>query len=137
MIFDWQEQPWKAWTRLRERLPHAILIQSGEGLGEFEFAHACAQSLLCERPQPDQRACGACHACNWFSLGNHPDFRLIVPESMAPESREEGAEPSKKRRSEEHTSELQSRPHLVCRLLLEKKKTASSDRETAARAIGG
>src|SRR5437660_3136067 len=27
-----------------------------------------------------------------------------------------------KRRSEEHTSELQSRGHLVCRLLLEKKK---------------
>src|SRR5215813_8383614 len=27
------------------------------------------------------------------------------------------------RRSEEHTSELQSRPQLVCRLLLEKKKT--------------
>src|SRR3989442_8361135 len=27
-----------------------------------------------------------------------------------------------KERSEEHTSELQSRPHLVCRLLLEKKK---------------
>src|SRR5439155_13881383 len=35
-----------------------------------------------------------------------------------------------RRRSEEHTSELQSRGHLVCRLLLEKKKTkvASSDR---------
>src|SRR5690554_7780087 len=28
----------------------------------------------------------------------------------------------KEARSEEHTSELQSRPHLVCRLLLEKKK---------------
>src|SRR5690554_7577590 len=28
-------------------------------------------------------------------------------------------------RSEEHTSELQSRPHLVCRLLLEKKKNNS------------
>src|SRR3989442_11997225 len=28
-------------------------------------------------------------------------------------------------RSEEHTSELQSRPHLVCRLLLEKKKARS------------
>src|SRR5690554_7081864 len=27
-------------------------------------------------------------------------------------------------RSEEHTSELQSRPHLVCRLLLEKKRTS-------------
>src|SRR3989442_15780516 len=32
---------------------------------------------------------------------------------------------SKTKRSEEHTSELQSRPHLVCRLLLEKKKRAS------------
>src|SRR3712207_8523182 len=30
---------------------------------------------------------------------------------------------SKPRRSEEHTSELQSRQYLVCRLLLEKKKT--------------
>src|SRR3989442_8950578 len=30
------------------------------------------------------------------------------------------------KRSEEHTSELQSRPHLVCRLLLEKKKKQSS-----------
>src|SRR3989442_8457787 len=30
--------------------------------------------------------------------------------------------PTKSSRSEEHTSELQSRPHLVCRLLLEKKK---------------
>src|SRR5690554_7679313 len=29
---------------------------------------------------------------------------------------------SRSTRSEEHTSELQSRPHLVCRLLLEKKK---------------
>src|SRR2546422_4693704 len=30
-------------------------------------------------------------------------------------------------RSEEHTSELQSRLHLVCRLLLEKKKKHSND----------
>src|SRR3712207_9438675 len=31
-------------------------------------------------------------------------------------------------RSEEHTSELQSRQYLVCRLLLEKKKLEKSDR---------
>src|SRR3712207_7326299 len=30
--------------------------------------------------------------------------------------------PQRERRSEEHTSELQSRQYLVCRLLLEKKK---------------
>src|SRR2546429_6758234 len=34
--------------------------------------------------------------------------------------------PSLPRRSEEHTSELQSRLHLVCRLLLEKKKKKNS-----------
>src|SRR3712207_7794107 len=32
------------------------------------------------------------------------------------------------RRSEEHTSELQSRQYLVCRLLLEKKKTFQKSR---------
>src|SRR5690554_7016157 len=32
-------------------------------------------------------------------------------------------------RSEEHTSELQSRPHLVCRLLLEKKKNKKQTKE--------
>src|SRR2546429_3431168 len=36
-------------------------------------------------------------------------------------------------RSEEHTSELQSRLHLVCRLLLEKKKTHSDNGELIAR----
>src|SRR5437870_10490263 len=35
------------------------------------------------------------------------------------------AETPPRKRSEEHTSELQSRGHLVCRLLLEKKKKQS------------
>src|SRR5436305_14441270 len=34
-------------------------------------------------------------------------------------------------RSEEHTSELQSRPHLVCRLLLEKKKQRRTTRSSS------
>src|SRR2546422_6801004 len=36
-------------------------------------------------------------------------------------------------RSEEHTSELQSRLHLVCRLLLEKKKKKSTQRSAHRR----
>src|SRR2546422_7797001 len=36
-------------------------------------------------------------------------------------------------RSEEHTSELQSRLHLVCRLLLEKKKRAVSCRRASGK----
>src|SRR3712207_6991323 len=43
--------------------------------------------------------------------------------------------PSKLSRSEEHTSELQSRQYLVCRLLLEKKKSkrAKCEEEAAGR----
>src|SRR5687768_17769174 len=38
--------------------------------------------------------------------------------------------PAAERRSEEHTSELQSRLHLVCRLLLEKKKKKKKQKKT-------
>src|SRR3989449_1799377 len=41
--------------------------------------------------------------------------------------------PQRSVRSEEHTSELQSRLHLVCRLLLEKKKSQILQIETHAR----
>src|SRR3712207_8601728 len=41
----------------------------------------------------------------------------------APERFPGGLEPVRRKRSEEHTSELQSRQYLVCRLLLEKKKS--------------
>src|SRR5258708_28610924 len=51
-------------------------------------------------------------------------WRLIRPiERAAPRhSGANGRLPSREDRSEEHTSELQSPDHLVCRLLLEKKK---------------
>src|SRR2546427_7040096 len=39
-------------------------------------------------------------------------------------------------RSEEHTSELQSQSNLVCRLLLEKKKTNNNTSQTGARQTG-
>src|SRR3989442_4119512 len=45
---------------------------------------------------------------------NHPDE--LTPAAVQALGRGE--------RSEEHTSELQSRPHLVCRLLLENKNTS-------------
>src|SRR3989442_11513931 len=43
------------------------------------------------------------------------------------------AEIARNCRSEEHTSELQSRPHLVCRLLLEKKKRKTALKKPASR----
>src|SRR3989442_8779358 len=50
-----------------------------------------------------------------ISLVSGPPPSRAVPSDRADTGRRRG-------RSEEHTSELQSRPHLVCRLLLEKKK---------------
>src|SRR2546422_3531282 len=49
-----------------------------------------------------------------FHGGQHVQAHLVKPAAG------EGRRPDP--RSEEHTSELQSRLHLVCRLLLEKKK---------------
>src|SRR5438034_5541994 len=48
----------------------------------------------------------------WVVLGRRPWWLPLVGLALGP-------------RSEEHTSELQSHSDLVCRLLLEKKKTAS------------
>src|SRR5436305_6169570 len=47
---------------------------------------------------------------------------LFVAALPLPVIEAHGAGKSPEQRSEEHTSDLQSRPHLVCRLLLEKKK---------------
>src|SRR2546421_12500811 len=48
---------------------------------------------------------------------------LTVIESTSPRAIVSSLPPCSLSRSEEHTSELQSRSDLVCRLLLEKKKT--------------
>src|SRR2546422_7033489 len=53
-------------------------------------------------------------------LGKNPvELMLVAQKDRAPAE-------AKEYRSEEHTSELQSRLHLVCRLLLEKKKNTST-----------
>src|SRR6266699_7091389 len=65
---------------------------------------------------------------NRSSVGNTSTFdaagRLRSTRHFCCDTRTSGSalRPSRPQRSEEHTSELQSRPHLVCRLLLEKKK---------------
>src|SRR3989442_9611318 len=60
------------------------------------------------------------HVSDDLGSGRHTELPRDI------DSGEAGGRPKRDLRSEEHTSELQSRPHLVCRLLLEKKKFASS-----------
>src|SRR2546422_2072754 len=57
--------------------------------------------------------------------GKHRQVELRGARDGAPRDRRRGRGGQQALRSEEHTSELQSRLHLVCRLLLEKKKQNS------------
>src|SRR2546422_11072043 len=56
-----------------------------------------------------------------FVVENRPGAGGVLGSELAAKAPPDGY------RSEEHTSELQSRLHLVCRLLLEKKKKKKSD----------
>ena len=67
-------------------MAHAWLVQGPMGIGKVDFAFGWAKSLLCESPAADGTACGACEACRWFDAGNHPDLRIVRPESLDPPS---------------------------------------------------
>src|SRR3712207_8792737 len=54
--------------------------------------------------------------------GAGPDAGAAEPARRGGAAPPDGRRPRRALRSEEHTSELQSRQYLVCRLLLEKKK---------------
>src|SRR5690606_41067337 len=65
--------------------------------------------------------------------GCRPDWSRTVAPVRGSAAAHPGSRARTARRSEEHTSELQSRENLVCRLLLEKKKqkkNSNSQRET-------
>src|SRR5258708_9424175 len=66
-------------------------------------------------PHRQQRLCLTAGLCLRHARATH-DPRVVPAAGAA------GASVAKAKRSEEHTSELQSPDHLVCRLLLEKKK---------------
>src|SRR6266498_5740675 len=62
-----------------------------------------------------------------------PPTRSCASSTRTPATGAPSHAPATCSRSEEHTSELQSRPHLVCRLLLEKKNTPTSDDDPVER----
>src|SRR3712207_8939364 len=70
-------------------------------------------------------ACGQVHARRRDSGASIYSRRWTKGPFRAAQPKQTRVNPSCNARSEEHTSELQSRQYLVCRLLLEKKKTTS------------
>jgi DNA polymerase-3 subunit delta' len=83
MIHPWQTDDWSRLQQLRAHWPHALLLHGEAGIGKLKFAQHLAQGLLCEAQQPNGEPCGKCAACVWFSQGNHPDYRALVPEALA------------------------------------------------------
>ncbi|SDG46739.1 DNA polymerase III subunit delta' [Paraburkholderia phenazinium] len=86
MMYPWQADDWNRLQQLRGHWPHALLLHGQAGIGKLRFAQHLAQGLLCEAQLPNGEPCGACAACNWFVQGNHPDYRIVVPEALAAEA---------------------------------------------------
>src|SRR3712207_8159667 len=82
--------------------PYTTLFRSGEGTALGPWGEVVIEAVVRRRPEGDLRA------------------RIQVLHRFGEDVGEVVAD--KLQRSEEHTSELQSRQYLVCRLLLEKKK---------------
>src|SRR3712207_7224213 len=86
--------------------PYTTLFRSQDEAGNIELTHSISAGL-------DYAAIGPEHA--WLRDQGRAEYAYITDEE---------ALDGFKARSEEHTSELQSRQYLVCRLLLEKKNTS-------------
>src|SRR3989449_1778468 len=93
-------------AKARERL---LAPQQGEDLEEGR-----------RRRAPGERQAG--------ELGQVDELEPELRAQVAVQALERVGGEARQRRSEEHTSELQSRLHLVCRLLLEKKKKCQEAR---------
>ncbi|KVN01846.1 MULTISPECIES: DNA polymerase III subunit delta' [unclassified Burkholderia] len=85
MIYPWQTDDWTRLQALRAHWPHALLLYGQAGIGKLAFAQHLAKGFLCETPRENGEPCGACAACTWFEQGNHPDYRIVVPEALAAE----------------------------------------------------
>src|SRR5690606_41931967 len=89
-------------------LHDALPIYGGAGAGARGLRHCLHHAVLPQLLRERAGCPGACGASGWRGLLHH--LRANPAADVDPD------------RSEEHTSELQSREKLVCRLLLEKKK---------------
>src|SRR5690625_6648066 len=124
---------------LGESASQASYVATQEVGGESGSSPACSNgSLFQYKVIWCSTSSGKAYHCPWYwltslemsltlsstALSNRSSSGISVPVRAAVSSRPAWMY----RRSEEHTSELQSRGQLVCRLLLEKKKYTSTER---------
>src|SRR5207244_13389710 len=91
----------------------------------FMSSHHCF-FFACPRDHRDLHSFPTRRSSDLGEIARGSDETIAESGSKDAELREaKGGRSEKSHRSEEHTSELQSPDHLVCRLLLEKKKNRS------------
>src|ERR1035441_10963356 len=90
--------------------------------------------IVVVRCQPSPLPCWSMASWNADPLRSLEAYRRLPAGTSTPHMTHSGSSSPALRgeRSEEHTSELQSLRHLVCRLLLEKKKTSTTDSSVSA-----
>jgi DNA polymerase III subunit delta' len=96
-IYKWHQEEFQRLASRAANMSHALLLTGPAGIGKRSFTRAIAQGLLCEKPPSLLAACGSCGACHWFDTDNHPDFRLLQPESTETSDESEFLEKKKKR----------------------------------------
>src|SRR5438552_11105960 len=100
------DNPWIDSERMDSRLPTPL---SSLSMGRVTSASTCSGA------RPGASDCTV--TWGWTNSGKTSSFACAATKIPYPTSTDASA-----MRSEEHTSELQSPDHIVCRLLLEKKK---------------
>ena len=80
----WQHELWSQLVGWRDRLPHALLLHGGRGIGKRHLMKAFAQLLLCESPV-DAVPCRGCAGCQLLAADNHPDLRWLTPAASMPD----------------------------------------------------
>ncbi len=74
---------WLQRSILDNQVGHAYLFAGPEGIGKRTLALAYARALNCtdEEAQYTGDFCGHCRSCRMIELGQHPDVRLLTPET--------------------------------------------------------
>src|SRR2546426_8234252 len=105
------------------RPPPLIIPRAGSRRGTFARPAGAYYIAAPISPRPHRQFEKRGAPCAWPRNVRNPDARPPPPHSNKPATNCSNAVGvDGRRRSEEHTSELQSPCNLVCRLLLEKKK---------------
>jgi len=79
ILLPWLAAPLARGLALRA---HALLVHGPGGVGQFELGLALATGWLCEAGNDASRPCGHCGSCRLMAAHMHPDFHVLLPDTL-------------------------------------------------------